>query len=264
MLRPALLALLIVVLYGCDQTPTGREQLAVIPDSIMADVGQQTFLQIQQQIPASDDPRSNQLVQCVATRLIARIGARFPGAPLPENWEIVVFANDTPNAFAVAGGKIGVNQGLLTVAQNADQLAAVVGHEIAHVLARHGNERLTQELGIKATLLVIGMMSEGDADTESILEALGLGAYLGIALPFSRAHEEEADLMGLELMASAGFDPRESTELWRNMANAGSGQPLEFLSTHPNHDSRIEALQDRMDVALPIYQQASPADCESQ
>ncbi len=263
MRHPLLLICLLFALSGCDQTPTGRDQLAVIPDRMMADFGRQTFMQIQQQVPPSNDEQANQRVQCVATHLISQIANRFPGSPLPDTWEVVLFANDTPNAFAVAGGKIGVNRGLLTVAETNDQLAAVIGHEVAHVLARHGNERLTQELGIKATLMLIGLLSEGDADTESILQALGLGAYLGIALPFSRAHEEEADLMGLELMASAGFDPRESTALWRNMAKAGGGQPLEFLSTHPNHDSRIEALQQRMDVALPIYQQASPADCEA-
>lgn len=261
-MRPLLLLATLLMLVACDQTPTGRDRLALIPDSLMADLGRQTFMQIQQQVPASKDPEANREVQCVATQLIQRINARFPGSPMPDSWEIVVFADSTPNAFAVAGGKIGVNQGLLDVAESDDQLAAVIGHEVAHVLARHGNERLTQELGIKATLTLIGLLSEGDADTESILQALGLGAHLGIALPFSRAHEEEADLMGLELMASAGFDPRESTALWRNMAEAGGGQPLEFLSTHPNHDSRIEALQERMDVALPIYQQASPADCE--
>ena len=253
----------LLLVAGCDQTPTGRDQLALVPDSMMADFGHQTFRQIQQQSPVSSDEHANQQVQCVATRLISRIEARFPGSPLPETWEIVLFDNDTPNAFAVAGGKIGVHEGLLSVATSDDQLAAVIGHEIAHVLARHGNERLTQELGIQATLMLIGLFSEGDADMETLLQALGLGAHLGIALPFSRAHEEEADLMGLELMASAGFDPRESTTLWRNMAKAGGGQPLEFLSTHPNHDSRIEALQERMDVALPIYQRASSANCET-
>ena len=252
----------LILATGCDQTPTGRDQLAVIPDSMMADFGRQTFMQIQQQVPLSDDATANQRVQCVATHLISQIANRFPGSPLPDTWEVVLFANDSPNAFAVAGGKIGVNRGLLTVAETDDQLAAVIGHEVAHVLARHGNERLTQELGIKAILMLIGLLGEGDADTESIIQALGLGAHLGIALPFSRAHEEEADLMGLELMASAGFDPRESTTLWRNMAKAGSGQPLEFLSTHPNHDSRIEALEERLDVALPLYQQATPVNCE--
>ena len=146
----------------------------------MADFGRQAFVQMQQQLPASQDDNANSQVQCVAEHLISRIPARFPGSPLPDSWEIVVFADATPNAFALPGGKIGVNEGLLQVANNDAQLAAVIGHEIAHVLARHGNERLTQELGIKAVLFLIGLFSEGDADTENILQALGVGAWLEI------------------------------------------------------------------------------------
>ncbi|MED5430829.1 M48 family metallopeptidase [Alcanivorax sp. MD8A] len=261
MQRPWLLLLSLLVLSGCDNTPTGREQLALVPDTLMADFGRQAFVQMQQQLPASQNDNANSQVQCVAEYLISRIPARFPDSPLPDSWEIVVFADATPNAFALPGGKIGVNEGLLQVANNDAQLAAVIGHEIAHVLARHGNERLTQELGIKAVLFLIGLFSEGDADTENILQALGVGAWLGIALPFSRAHEEEADVMGLELMASAGFDPRQSTQLWRNMAAASGAQPLEFLSTHPNHESRIEMLGEKMDAALRLYQQSSPVSC---
>jgi predicted Zn-dependent protease len=228
---------------------------------MMAQFGSQAFLQMQQQIPASENATSNARVQCIAREILLEVGNRFPGTPMPNTWEIVLFDDPAPNAFALPGGKIGVNQGLLDVASNNAQLATVIGHEVAHVLARHGNERLTQELGIKAILLLVGLFSEGDGDSERIIQALGLGAHLGIALPFSRAHEEEADVMGLELMASAGFDPRESTQLWRNMAAAGGGQPLEFLSTHPNHDSRIDALQARMEEARRLYQATDPAHC---
>ena len=250
-----------LLVSGCDKTPTGRDQLALIPPSMMAQFGSQAFLQMQQQIPVSQDADSNARVQCIAREILLVVGDRFPGIPMPETWEIVLFDDPTPNAFALPGGKIGVNQGLLKVAVNDAQLAAVIGHEVAHVLAQHGNERLTQELGIKALLLLVGLFSEGDADSERIIQALGMGAQLGIALPFSRAHEEEADVMGLELMASAGFDPRESTQLWRNMAAAGGGQPLEFLSTHPNHESRIEELQARMNEAFQRYQKRPPAAC---
>lgn len=260
-----LIRLLIVtaslLLSGCDKTPTGRDQLALIPPSMMAQFGSQAFLQMEQQIPASENATSNARVQCIAREILLEVGNRFPGTPMPNTWEIVLFDDPAPNAFALPGGKIGVNQGLLDVASNNAQLATVIGHEVAHVLARHGNERLTQELGIKAILLLVGLFSEGDGDSERIIQALGLGAHLGIALPFSRAHEEEADVMGLELMASAGFDPRESTQLWRNMAAAGGGQPLEFLSTHPNHDSRIDALQARMEEARRLYQATDPAHC---
>ena len=253
--------LAILLLTGCDKTPTGRDQLALVRASMMAQFGSQAFLQMQQQIPASENATSNARVQCIAREILLEVGNRFPGTPMPNTWEIVLFDDPAPNAFALPGGKIGVNQGLLDVASSNAQLATVIGHEVAHVLARHGNERLTQELGIKAILLLVGLFSEGDGDSERIIQALGLGAHLGIALPFSRAHEEEADVMGLELMASAGFDPRESTQLWRNMAAAGGGQPLEFLSTHPNHDSRIDALQARMEEARRLYQATDPAHC---
>lgn len=264
MSRFLVFSLSLMLLVGCDQTPTGRDQLALMPDTMMADFGRQTFLQMQQHIPVSDDEAANQEVQCVARQLLTHVGNRFPGDPIPQSWEIVVFADPSPNAFALPGGKIGVNEGLLAVATSDDQLAAVIGHEVGHVLARHGNERLTQQLGIRTVLFLVGLFSEGDADSERIIQALGMGAHLGIALPFSRAHEEEADLMGLELMASAGFDPRESMQLWRNMATAGGEQPLEFLSTHPNPGSRIGALEEKMQVALPLYQKATPTNCRPQ
>lgn len=265
-IRIHLLSLLatLILISGCDKTPTGRDQLALVPEAMMAQFGSQAFLQMQQQIPASENATSNARVQCIAREILLEVGDRFPGTPMPDTWEIVLFDDPAPNAFALPGGKIGVNQGLLDVASNNAQLATVIGHEVAHVLARHGNERLTQELGIKAVLLLVGLFSEGEGDSEQIIQALGLGAHLGIALPFSRAHEEEADVMGLELMASAGFNPRESTQLWRNMAAAGGGQPLEFLSTHPNHDSRIAVLEEQMGAALPLYQRTTPANCGSQ
>ena len=264
MYRFILFILPLMLLAGCDQTPTGRDQLALMPDTMMADFGRQTFLQMQQQTPVSHNEAANQEVQCVARQLLTHVGNRFPGKPMPQNWEIVVFADSSPNAFALPGGKIGVNEGLLAVATSDDQLAAVIGHEIGHVLARHGNERLTQQLGIRTALFLVGMFSEGDADSERIIQALGMGAHLGIALPFSRAHEEEADLMGLELIASAGFDPRESVQLWKNMAAVAGEQSMEFLSTHPNPGSRISALEGKMQVALPLYQKASPVNCKPQ
>ena len=144
--------LAILLLTGCDKTPTGRDQLALVPASMMAQFGSQAFLQMQQQIPASENATSNARVQCIAREILLEVGNRFPGTPMPNTWEIVLFDDPAPNAFALPGGKIGVNQGLLDVASSNAQLATVIGHEVAHVLARHGNERLTQELGIKAIL----------------------------------------------------------------------------------------------------------------
>jgi len=250
-----------LLLAGCSEAPTGRSRLALVPEGMLAQMGEQSFAEMRRRRPAVTGTPANALVQCVTREVAAAAGAVYPSVNLPGAWEVVLFEDPSPNAFALPGGRIGVHTGLLRVAESPAQLAAVIGHEVAHVLAEHGNERLTQQLGIRAVLLVVGLFSEGDLAGEPLMRALGLGAHLGIALPFSRAHEEEADAMGLAIMAEAGFDPRESTALWRNMAAAGGGQPPEFLSTHPAHDSRIQGLEAAMDAALARYRDADPARC---
>ncbi|CAN0555812.1 unnamed protein product [Ectocarpus sp. 12 AP-2014] len=256
-----LVMLPLVLLTGCDETPTGRSQLTLVPENMMAQMGEDAFAQLRRDQPVSGDAAINRQVQCVAQEIVTAAEAIYPATDLPEAWEVVVFEDPSPNAFALPGGRIGVHTGLLQVAETPDQLAAVVGHEVAHVLADHGNERLTQQLGIKAGMLVVGLLGEGDLGQQQLMQALGLGAQLGISLPFSRAHEEEADLMGLAIMAQAGFDPQQSVALWRNMAAAGGGQPPEFLSTHPAHGSRIKALQQAMEGAVVTYRAVSSADC---
>ncbi|WP_386083390.1 M48 family metallopeptidase [Vreelandella sp. F11] len=248
-------------LAGCGETPTGRSQLALVPNSLMADMGEDAFNQLRNSQPVSRDAQANQLVQCVAERVVAGAEASYPGSAFPTRWEVVVFEDASPNAFALPGGRIGVNSGLLRVAETPAQLAAVIGHEVGHVLADHGNERLTQQLGIKAVFLVVGLLGEEEFGNQQLMEALGIGAQLGISLPFSRTHEEEADLMGLEIMARAGFDPHQSVALWRNMAAAGGAQPPEFLSTHPAHESRIRALQQGLEKASASYRAVTPAEC---
>ena len=253
----------LVLLAGCDETPTGRSQLALVPHNMMAQMGEDTFEQLLDSQPISHDAAVNSLVQCVAQRVVTAAEASYPDLDFPEAWEVVVFEEPSPNAFALPGGRIGVHSGLLDVAETPAQLATVIGHEVSHVLADHGNERLTQQLGIKAVLMLVGLMGEGDMGHQQLMQALGIGAQLGISLPFSRTHEEEADLMGLAIMARAGFDPQQSVVLWRNMAAAGGGQPPEFLSTHPAHASRIKALQQGLEEATAIYQTVTPAECSS-
>lgn len=260
-LLPLFLLVLLASLAGCGETPTGRSQLALVPNPLMADMGEDAFKQLRNRQPVSGNAQANRLVQCVAEHVIDGAQASYPGLDFPERWEVVVFEDPSPNAFALPGGYIGVHSGLLQVAETPAQLAAVVGHEVAHVLADHGNERLTQQLGIKAVLLVVGLLGEGDFGSQQLMQALGIGAEVGIRLPFSRAHEEEADLMGLDIMARAGFDPQQSVALWQNMAVAGGDQPPEFLSTHPAHETRIRGLQQSLEDATAIYRSASPADC---
>lgn len=258
---PLFLVGLLALLSGCGETPTGRSQLALVPGPLMADMGGDAFDQLRNTQPISRDAQANRLVQCVAEKIVAGAEASYPGLDFPERWEVVVFDEPSPNAFALPGGRIGVHSGLLQVAETPAQLAAVMGHEVAHVLADHGNERLTQQLGIKAVLLVVGLLGQGEFGNQQLMQALGVGAQLGISLPFSRTHEEEADLMGVEIMARAGFDPQQSVALWQNMAAAGGGQPPEFLSTHPAHETRIRALQESLDEASATYRAVTPAQC---
>ncbi|WNL37438.1 M48 family metallopeptidase [Halomonas sp. PAMB 3264] len=252
---------IVVLLAGCDETPTGRSRLALVPQTLMAQMGQDSFEQLQKTNRLSQNESANRLVQCVARHVVAGAEASYPDLVFPDRWEVVVFEEASPNAFALPGGRIGVHSGLLNVAETPSQLATVIAHEVAHVLADHGNERLTQELGIKAGLLVVGMLGEGELGQQQLMQALGIGAQLGITLPFSRTHEQEADRMGLIIMARAGFDPSESVALWRNMARAGGDQPPELLSTHPAHQSRISALEQQQEATQRVYRSVTHAQC---
>lgn len=262
-MRPPLkqfLLLVLLALAGCEETPTGRSQLALLPDAMMTDMGERAFAQMKRSQPLASAEGPKQLVRCVAEKVIAAAERQYPQAERPQSWEVQLFDDPTPNAFALPGGHIGVHTGLLDVAETPAQLAAILGHEVGHVLAEHGNERMTHQLGIKIALVLLGLL--GDIEQAELLRALGLGAHLGISLPFSRAHESEADRMGLVLMAAAGFDPQQSVTLWRNMAAASDGQPLEFLSTHPAHDTRIRELQRHVPQVRQLYETAAAADCE--
>jgi predicted Zn-dependent protease len=164
----------------------------------------------------------------------------------PGAWEVVVFDQDSVNAFALPGRKIGVYQGLLEVAATQDELAAVIGHEVAHVLAEHSNERLSNEYLVGT---VVDMVAGRTGVSPGAYAALGLGAQVGILLPYGRTQEEEADLLGLDLMAQAGFDPAAAVTLWRKMAQRAKRRPPEFLSTHPADEARIQSLQARLPAA---------------
>jgi len=256
MAKKLLVAVLLCLLAACEESPTGRRQLALLPDSQLAAMGAEAFAGLKQAQPVETSASINNYVGCVARAVIGVL-------PEPRgSWEVVVFRNSEPNAFALPGGKIGVNTGMLNIAETPAQLAAVMAHEVGHVIANHANERLTQELGVKSILLMVSLFigDPGSWSQELLLGALGLGAQVGVLLPFSRTHEHEADIVGLGLMAQAGFDPRQSLALWQNMARASGDQPLEFLSTHPSHQSRFEELQAEMPEALALYQAEQEQD----
>jgi predicted Zn-dependent protease len=241
----------LLLLVGCTTSPTGRSQLVLMPDSQMNQMGLQAFTNIKQKTPVEKSRASNAYVQCVAKAITREVGGQ---------WEVVVFKDDSANAFALPGRKIGVNTGLLKVAKTQHQLATVIGHEIAHVLSKHSNERVSQKFAVEQGLgLVTAVASPQSSTGKSLMGLMGVGAQYGILMPFNRVQESEADVYGLKLMASAGFDPRESVNLWINMGKANKGSPPEFLSTHPSHSTRISDLKARMNAAMQIYQQARNA-----
>jgi hypothetical protein len=201
------------------------------------------------------DARMNAYVGCVAKAVTAQVPASYG----ITSWEVVVFDSKEINAFALPGGKIGVYSGLLKVAKNQDQLATVIGHELTHVLAQHSNERLSRDqlTGIGLAVADAAIGSSDSLGGAATMAALGLGVQVGIALPYGRTQESEADRLGLELMARAGFNPAEAVTLWQNMSAASGGKaPPQLLSTHPSDQSRIANLQAQQAEVQPLYQQA--------
>lgn len=243
---------LALTLAACSQSPTGRSQLTLFSEEQLEQMGAQSFTQYEQELPVIGG-QVGAYVQCVATAITGELSAG-------ETWEVKVFKDDSANAFALPGGHIGVNTGLLDVATNQNQLAAVIGHEVAHVLASHANERVSTQAATQTGLSVLQAAAGlNGAGGQQLMGLLGMGAKYGIILPFSRSHESEADTLGLNLMAQAGFDPRASIELWQNMSANSQGQPPVWLSTHPSHGQRIEGLQAHMDEAMALYEQARAA-----
>ncbi len=227
-LRPLFKFSLLAVILGvaaCSSSPTGRQQVLLFSGNDMSQLGAQSFSELKKQEKIESDPKINKYVQCVSYAI-----TRTLPAPKDFNeWEVVVFDSEQVNAFALPGGKIGVYTGLLNVAKNQDQLATVIGHEIAHVLANHGNERLSQSQVVDMGLQLSSAAMSGSEYQGMAMAGLGLGAQYGILMPYGRAQESESDILGLRLMAAAGFDPQQSVELWKNMAAASGGtNPLSY------------------------------------
>jgi predicted Zn-dependent protease len=256
---PLLLGTLTLLLGGCYTVPeTGRTTLNLLPESTLSEQSALAFTQMRQEATVTLAKEPNDRVLEVGRRVLA---AARKTADLPpfEEWEFVVFDDDSViNAFAMPGGKVGVYTGILHLASTDDELAAIIGHEIAHVVARHGNERVSQALLFATGGLAVGyaVREEDDATQQAILIAYGIGATLGATLPFSRLHENESDEIGLLYMARAGYDPRAAPMFWEKMKQAGGDSPPEFLSTHPSNETRIRRLNELMPKALEEYRKS--------
>lgn len=260
---PVLAALLLglAVPVAAQTADTGvqvrKPRLLLVPESMVNQSAAQQYTQLKQQAAAhrvlnKDEPQVRR-VRAIAQRLIPQ-GARFNPKARDWAWEVNVIDAPTVNAFCMPGGKIMVFTGLLNKLQlSDDEVAAVVGHEIAHALLEHGRARMSEAVlknaGINLASAYFGLSNVGTA-------ALAQAAQVAVSLPYSRSHETDADLVGIELAARAGFDPRAAVNVWKKMGAVSGGQPPQILSTHPAHGTRIHDLEAAMPKVMPLYERA--------
>jgi predicted Zn-dependent protease len=255
-------ALAAVMLAGCATVPiTGRRQISLVPQSDLIAMAASDYQQFVSEAQVSSDAQ--------ARTMVTEVGSRVAGAAtsfMRENgmeyelrsydWEFELIEDEAVNAWCMPGGKIVVYTGLLPVSESETGLAVVVAHEVAHALANHGGERMSQLLlaNLGGMALARAMEEKPEQTQNLAMLAYGIGSQVAVLLPYSRQHESEADHIGLILMAKAGYDPREAIPFWQRMAAQSEGQPPEFLSTHPAHDTRIQGIRDAMPEAVAIYE----------
>lgn len=247
----SLFALLLI--FACTKNAfTGRSSLNLIPSSEINQLSNQEYKTFLSQNKTLSSGKEVDLVRRIGKDLVAAIEVYYKAegkaADLKEFvWEFnVVDDPKTVNAFCMPGGKVVVYTGILKVTQNEDALAVVMGHEIAHALAHHGNERMSQQMVAQLGLssLDVALSKQPSATRQILMSAAGTGAQYGVMLPFSRKHESEADEIGLYMMAMAGYNPSEAAPFWARMSQSGGGSPPEFMSTHPDPSKRSEKLKE--------------------
>jgi metalloendopeptidase OMA1, mitochondrial len=246
-------SLAIALIVGCATAPyTGRSQVILVSEGQEAAIGDDAYRHNLRDSVVTHDPE--------AERIVRKVGERIASAAnKPEyKWEFTVINDpETVNAYAVPGGKVAVYTGIFGPARDEAGLAVVLGHEVAHALARHPAERMSQDMLLQLGGVGLGVaLGKNPTIANQVLQVYGLGAGVGVALPFSRAQESEADHIGLILMAKAGYDPRTALELWQRMEKkeGSKGAPPEFLSTHPGYETRIEQIRSFLPEALRYYQ----------
>lgn len=262
-----LLICLVSLLAGCSEVGiTGRKQFVIVPDSIINSMALTQYNQFISENKVSAGGKDSEMVKRVGARIQAAVDQYcrqycekdpFEG----YEWQFNLVEDDAVNAWAMPGGKVVVYTGLLPIAQNEAGLATVMGHEIAHVFARHGAERMSQGLVVQmgGIALAEALEEKPEATRNLFLTSYGLGAQIGVILRYSRLHENESDRLGLIFMAMAGYDPHEAVGFWERMAAAkqGKAQPPEFLSTHPADATRIQNVRELIPEAMEYYKPRS-------
>ncbi len=242
---------ILLALSACSTSSTGRKQVSLYSNAELTQLGITSFEQMKKETPISKHKATTDFVSCVANAITKNVSKTAHQG----EWEVVVFDSEQINAFALPGGKIGVYTGILNVTENQEQLAAIIGHEIGHVIEHHANERLSanklSNVGMAVAAMALGV---SDIDNKNLWVAgLGIGIQYGLIMPYSRSHESEADIIGQELMARSGFTPKASVQLWKNMSKLSKETPPEFMSTHPANTTRIKQLSTHLTTSQPYY-----------
>ena len=252
----------LLIILSCATVPvTGRSSLHILPDSEVMTMSFQQYSDVLKKSKLSNDAEKVQMVRRVGTR-IARASEEFMRDAGMESeiknfqWEFNLIQDDkTVNAWCMPGGKVGVYTGILPVTRDETGLAVVMGHEVGHAIAKHGNERMSQGLlaQLGAAGLSVALSTQPGPTSDIFMAAYGVGTNVGILLPYNRIHESEADRIGLSLMARAGYDPRAAVPFWQRMSEKGGSKPPEFLSTHPAPETRIKQIEALIPEAMRYY-----------
>jgi predicted Zn-dependent protease len=257
-----LLVIFLIVATACATAPiTGRKQFIVIPSSEMIALSATSYKQVLDSIKTSSNQKYNAEVKSVGQNLTAAVKRYLQQNGMESriegyDWQYNVLVSKEVNAWCMPGGQIAFYEGILPYCQDENGIAVVMGHEIAHAVAQHGNERMSQQLAVQmgGVALAQALSSQKAMTQQLALTAFGVGTNIGIILPFSRTQEYEADELGLYFMAMAGYDPRSAPAFWERMEKLGSSSTPAFLSTHPTSANRMAELNKKMPKALEYYQ----------
>jgi len=252
LLNLVLLPVLIAFIYSCSTVPfSDRQQLTLLPSSQMLSMSFTNYDQFLDEHPPVTNTRDARQVKQVGNKIATSVEKYMHDNNMESrlqgfDWEFNLVSDDAPNAWCMPGGKVVVYKGILPYTKTEAGLATVMGHEIAHAIARHGNERMSQQLLVQAGGMALNAYLEKNEEEsrELFMMAYGVGSAVGIMLPYSRAHETEADKLGLIFMAMAGYNPEEAVDFWTRMSQSGGQKPPEFLSTHPSDETRINNLKE--------------------
>lgn len=260
--RIILLIMVFAAIYSCSIVPfSGRKQFIAIPESTMLAMSFEQYDSFLKENKLSTNQAQTQMVKRVGQNLKNAVEKQFKEMGQESvlndySWDFNLIESDVANAWCMPGGKVVIYTGILPITANEEGLAVVMGHEIAHAIAKHGNERMSQQLvqQLGGLALEIAIKDQPEQTQQIYMLAFGVGTELGAVLPYSRLHENEADHMGLIFMAMAGYDPNEAVAFWERMEAQSSGQaPPQFLSTHPSHGTRIKKIKEALPEAMMYF-----------